>query len=179
MNLQCTPFNVILQDFTNATKLASLLYSTNTRKYEDWKANVRYLLFSPQISCDSRQLYESNWTLHFSVTCISPPKNMKQELMNGTRSGSIHACHPSGWIQSENFSQWFLHFIKHSKPAKEDPVVLLLGGHYSHTRNREVITLARKNHVDIVCLPPHCSHKMQPLDKAFMGPLKKIILPRN
>jgi hypothetical protein len=43
------------------------------------------------------------------ITCMSPTghfippllviprKNMKQELMNGTQPGSIHACHPSGW----------------------------------------------------------------------------------
>ena len=47
-----------------------------------------------------------------------------------------------------------------------------LDGHYLHTRNLEVITLARENHVDIICLPPHSTHKMQPLDKSFMGPLK-------
>jgi hypothetical protein len=41
-----------------------------------------------------------------------------------------------------------------------------------HTKNLEVITLARENHVDIICLSPHSSDKMQPLDKAFMGPLK-------
>ena len=34
------------------------------------------------------------------------------------------------------------------------------------------MSLHRENHVDIICLPPHNSHKMQPLDKAFMGPLK-------
>jgi hypothetical protein len=96
---------------------------------------------------------------------------MKQELMNGTLPGSIHACYPSGWMQSEIFFLWFLHFIKHKKPTK-DPVILVLGGHYSHTKNLEVITVAREYHVDIICLPPHSSHKMQPLDKAFMGPLK-------
>ena len=58
------------------------------------------------------------------------------------------------------------------KADKEDPVILILDGHYSQTRNLEVITLARENHVDIICLPPHSSHKMQTLDKAFMGPLK-------
>jgi hypothetical protein len=31
-NSLCTPFNIILQDFTIATKPASLLCSTNTRK---------------------------------------------------------------------------------------------------------------------------------------------------
>ena len=92
--------------------------------------------------------------------------------MNGTPSGSIHACHPSGWIQREIFSQWYLHFFKHTKPTKEDLVILVLVGHYSHTRNLEVITLARENRVDIICLPSHSSHKIQPLDKAFMGPLK-------
>jgi len=118
------------------------------------------------------------------VTCMSPigpfippllvftRNNMKEELMSGSQPGSIHACHLSGWIQSEIFSQWFLHFIKHTKPTKEDPVILVLDGHYSQTRNLTVITLARENHVDIICLPPYSSHKMQTLDKAFMGPLK-------
>jgi hypothetical protein len=31
-------------------------------------------------------------------------KYMKPDLMNGTSPGSIHACHPSGWIQSEIFA---------------------------------------------------------------------------
>jgi hypothetical protein len=118
------------------------------------------------------------------VTCMSPTgqfihplllfprKNIKQELMNGTPPGLIYPCHPSGWIQSEIFSQWFIHFIKHTKPTKEGSVFLVLDGHCSHTTNLEVISLARKNHVDIICLPPHSTHEMQPLDKAFMGPLK-------
>jgi len=72
---------------------------------------------------------------------VFPRKNMKQELKNGTPPGSIHACHPSGWIQSKIFSQWFLHFIKHTKLTKEDPVILVLDGHYSNTENLEVITL--------------------------------------
>jgi len=110
--------------------------------------------------------------LFIPLLLVFPRKNMKQELMNGTPPGSIHECHPSGWIESEIFSQCFLHFIKHTKPTKEDPVILVMDGHYSHTRNLEVITLAQENHVDIICLPPHSSHKMQPLDKAFMWPLK-------
>ena len=45
-------------------------------------------------------------------------KYMKQELMNGTPPGSIHACHPTGWIESEIFAQWILYFIKHKNPTK-------------------------------------------------------------
>jgi hypothetical protein len=39
-------------------------------------------------------------TGHFiSLLFVFPRKNIKQELMNGTLPGSIHACHPLGWIQ--------------------------------------------------------------------------------
>jgi len=47
---------------------------------------------------------------------VFPRKCMQQELMNGTPPGSIHACHFSGWIQSEIFTHLFLHSIKHTKP---------------------------------------------------------------
>jgi hypothetical protein len=99
-------------------------------------------------------------------------KNTKQELMNGTPHGSIHTCHPLRWIQSEIFTQWFLHFTKYTQPKKKEPVVLVQDVHYSHTRNLEIFTLARENHVGIICLPPHSSHKMQPSDKTSMGHLK-------
>jgi len=38
------------------------------------KRQIPSLQSATGISCDSRQLYESNWTHHFSVTCISKKK---------------------------------------------------------------------------------------------------------
>jgi len=108
-----------------------------------------------------------------------PPLLVLSRKKHETRTDEWHTTWinphvPSLWVDTKVriFSQWFLHFIQHTKLTKEDPVILVQNGHYSHTRNMEVITLARENHVDIICLPPHRSHKMQPLDKAFMGPLK-------
>jgi len=49
---------------------------------------------------------------------VFPRKCVQHELMNGIPHGSIHACHFSGWIQSEIFTHWFLHSIKHTKPTK-------------------------------------------------------------
>lgn len=103
---------------------------------------------------------------------IFPRKNMKIELMNGAPPSSIYACHQSGWIQQEIFVQWLHHFIEFTKPTEEDPVILILDGHYSHTKNLEVVNVARAHHVVIICLPPHSTHKMQPLDVAFMSPFK-------
>lgn len=103
---------------------------------------------------------------------VFPRKNMKQELLDGAPPGSIASCHPSGWIQQHIFTQWFRHFIAHVKPTEEDPVLLILDGHYSHTRNLDLIETARTHHVTIVCIPPHTSHKLQPLDLTFMSPFK-------
>lgn len=103
---------------------------------------------------------------------VWPRKNAKDELMNGTPAGSIAAYHPSGWIQTDIFTMWFNHFLKHTKPSLDDPILLVLDGHNSHTRNVDLINRARDNHVSIVCLPPHSSHKMQPLDVGFLFPLK-------
>ena len=51
-------------------------------------------------------------------------------------------------------------------------MLLILDGHYSHVRSLEVIEKARENHIKIISLPPHCTHKLQPLHKTYMGPLK-------
>ncbi|CAH2013313.1 unnamed protein product [Acanthoscelides obtectus] len=77
-----------------------------------------------------------------------------------------------GWLQMNIFTEWFKHFIKHTNLTPESKVLLILDGHLSHTRNIDVIDLARENNVDIVSLPPHTTPKLQPLDKTFMGPLK-------
>ncbi|CAK1550150.1 unnamed protein product [Leptosia nina] len=54
---------------------------------------------------------------------------------------------------------------------KEKPVLLLLDGHSSHTKNIDLIDYARENNVILLCTPPHCTHKLQPLDVSFMRPL--------
>ncbi|GBP35500.1 hypothetical protein EVAR_20010_1 [Eumeta japonica] len=92
--------------------------------------------------------------------------------MKGAPPGSIRRCHPSGWIQANLFTDWFNHFIEKTHPTEASPVLLILDGHYSHTRNLDVLMAARANNVTIISLPPHSTHKMQPLDRSFMGPLK-------
>lgn len=101
---------------------------------------------------------------------IFPRQRMKVELQDGSPPGTVFACHPSGWMQTDIFTQWFEHFLRFAKPSEDDPVLLVLDGHATHTRNLDFIEKARKSHTTVVCIPPHCSHKLQPLDVAFMGP---------
>jgi len=57
-----------------------------------------------EICCDSRQLYESNWTLHSSVTCIS--KRDHYWRMAHHRDGYRARFSPSGFFISSNIHSW-------------------------------------------------------------------------
>ena len=102
---------------------------------------------------------------------VFPRVRMKAELLDRAPPGSIAVPHKSGWMQTELFVQWFRHFIGHTNPTSASPVLLVLDGHKTHTLNLDVINLARANHVTILCLPPHCTHRLQPLDVGLMKPL--------
>ncbi|KAJ8959864.1 hypothetical protein NQ318_011599 [Aromia moschata] len=59
---------------------------------------------------------------------------------------------------------------RQSWASQEDPVLLILDGHLSHTKNLDVILKARENFVTLLCLPPYTTHKLQPLDVGVMFP---------
>ncbi|KIL55069.1 hypothetical protein M378DRAFT_58967, partial [Amanita muscaria Koide BX008] len=45
-------------------------------------------------------------------------------------------------------------------------------GHGSHEQ-LELINLARKHNIILFCLPPHTTHKLQPLDVGVFGPFQR------
>lgn len=103
---------------------------------------------------------------------IMPRVNFKESMLNGTPPGSSGAAHPSGWMNQEIFLLWIEHFAKYCKCSKEKPVLLLLDNHTSHI-SIAAIDAAKEKGVVLLTFPPHCSHKLQPLDRTVYGPLKK------
>ena len=51
------------------------------------------------------------------------------------------------------------------------PVVLILDNHETHLW-LNTIDFVKENGVVMLTLPPHCSHKLQPLDVSVSGPFK-------
>lgn len=98
---------------------------------------------------------------------VFPRKRMKQELLDSAPPGSWAECNDSGWMQSDLFVKWFEKFIVWSRASKENIVLLLLDGHVTHTKNLKLIEMAREHGVILLCFPPHCTHKLQPLDVSF------------
>ena len=102
---------------------------------------------------------------------IFPRARKAPELMTHAPPGSIDACQPKGWINCQLFSLWFDHFVKCSGASQQNKILLILGGHSSYTKNIDVIDKARGAGVILLCIPPHCSHRLQRLDVSFMKPL--------
>ncbi|XP_028049435.1 tigger transposable element-derived protein 1 isoform X1 [Monomorium pharaonis] len=109
---------------------------------------------------------------------IFPEKNNNtiNILMKGAPPSSIGDIHPSGWVQNNLFTKWLKHFISKTKPSKDDPVLLLFDGCHSYVKNIDLINLSREQFIKIISFPPHTTHKLQPLDKSFMDPLKTYYL---
>jgi len=103
---------------------------------------------------------------------IFPRVRMKQSLMDHGPPGSTGTCTKSGWINEETFEFWFDHFLNCVRPKNSaQPILLVFDGHSSHTRNLNVVLKARENNVMLLCMPSHCTHRLQPLDVAFFKSL--------
>ena len=102
---------------------------------------------------------------------IFPRKRMVDLLMNGAPPQSIGLANPSGWTDSEIFIDWLKHLVKFTNSSTTNRHVIVLDGHHIH-KTLAAVEYARGHGIDMVILPPHCTHKMQPLDRTFFKPLK-------
>jgi hypothetical protein len=83
------------------------------------------------------------------------------------------ATSPNGWTTNEIGFDWIQHFDRHTKPRKTGGYrVLVLDGHESH-HSVEFELYCKENNIITLCMPPHSSHLLQPLDVGCFGPLKK------
>ena len=72
---------------------------------------------------------------------IFPRVHFKEHMLKGAPYGSLGLSAPSGWMNSDLFSQTLLHFIGHMHVSKSNPGLLILDNHRSHL-GLEIITLA-------------------------------------
>ncbi|XP_072398204.1 uncharacterized protein [Diabrotica undecimpunctata] len=89
-------------------------------------------------------------------------------------AGSAGSANPSGWMKEVHFIQYIQHFIKYGKASKENPLLLLIYNHDSHL-SPEALNICKDHGITVLSFPPHCSHKLQPLDRSVYEPLKKYV----
>ena len=120
---------------------------------------------------------EKGQTITAVCAVYTPPmlifkrKRMTDLILKGSPPGTIGAASENGWINSELFVKWLQHFVQHAKPGPDNKVLLVMDGHVTH-KSLQAIDYARENSIVMICLPPHTTHCMQPLDRTIYGPLK-------
>lgn len=105
---------------------------------------------------------------------IFPRVRFKPHFLQDAPPGSDGSANPSGWMKEVHFIEYIRHFIKYSKASKENPLVLLLDNHDSHL-SPGALNICKEQGITVLSFPPHCSHKLQPLDRSVYGPLKKYV----
>lgn len=102
---------------------------------------------------------------------IFPRVKLNPAFLFGAPPGSNAAPHVSGWMTEETFLLFLQHFVKYTKCSKEKKVLLILDNHESHI-SLAAIDFARSNGIVMLTFPPHCSHRLQPLDVCVYAPFK-------
>ena len=78
----------------------------------------------------------------------------------------------NGWTSDFHCYQWFkdtfiLQTTEQNTSGK--PILLIYDGHGSHEKY-ELLRLAKEHKIILFSLPPHTTHKLQPLDVRIFGP---------
>lgn len=105
---------------------------------------------------------------------IFPRVNFREHFIRNGPTGSIGSANPSGWMKSGDFLIFIKHFAQHTRCSKEKPVLIVCDNHESHL-SIDVIDFCKENGIVLLTFTPHCSHKLQPLDRTVFGPLKKFV----
>lgn len=79
----------------------------------------------------------------------------------------------NGWTTNELGLEWISHFKNATFPRKVGRYCLLvLDGHESH-HSTDFEAYCKEHDIITLCMPPHSSHLLQPLDVGCFGPLKR------
>lgn len=105
---------------------------------------------------------------------VFPRKKFKKSFLIGGPTGCSGAGNPSGWMNADQFVEFLAFFQSHVRATVENPVLLILDNHESHLCIRG-LDYCKENGIIVLSLPPHTSHKLQPLDRSVFGPFKKAV----
>jgi len=91
-------------------------------RFESHTSDIFCSVRGMEISCDIRELYESNWIIHSSVTCI--PKKINKTKTDEWHTTWINPRVPSLGVDNElDFHPVVSLFHETYKADKKDPVI--------------------------------------------------------
>lgn len=93
------------------------------------------------------------------------PRKTWQKIYWDSKYSNAGCVNESGLKQNE-FIKFMQHFIAHSHTSKTNPTLLIFDA-YASLLSVEALDLAAENGITFLTFPPHCSHRMSPLEVSF------------
>ena len=109
---------------------------------------------------------------HLPPAMVFPRVNFRNHMIKGAPAGTLGLAGKTGWMTVELFYQVMEHFIKHSHSSPQNPSLLIFDNHESHL-SFKTSSMAKEHGVTVLTIPPHCSHRIQPLDVSVYYPFSK------
>ena len=106
-----------------------------------------------------------------------PRVKFQRHFLNGAPPGSKGGENPSAWMTKKHFLDFLKHFVEHVRCTHEKPCLLLLDNHESHISIKG-LDFAKETGIVMLSFSPHCTHRLQPLDRSIYGPFKNILIQR-
>ncbi|CAG4953195.1 unnamed protein product [Parnassius apollo] len=102
---------------------------------------------------------------------VFPRVHFKDHFLNGAPVVSLGLSNRSGWMMAELHVDVLKHIQRHTSCTKDNPILIICDNHESHV-SIQAVNFCRDRGIVYLCLPPHTSHKLQPLDVSVFGPFK-------
>lgn len=102
---------------------------------------------------------------------LFPRKKFVSAMLLNAFPGTLGLANENGYMTKSTFVSVLNHIIKHTAATKDNPFLLLVDNVETHL-SVEALNVAKDNGITILTFPPHCTHRLQPLDVSLFGPFK-------
>ncbi|KAG5278091.1 hypothetical protein AALO_G00095080 [Alosa alosa] len=102
---------------------------------------------------------------------VFPRVKFKDCFMTGAPPGAKGTATRTGWMNEDIWPEFLDHLIQHTNCTPDRPMLLILDNLKAHI-SLKAIEMSKSIGIVLLTLPPHTSHRMQPLDVAVYGPFK-------
>ena len=100
-------------------------------------------------------------------------KNLYDGWTEGGPAETWYNATSSGWMDEPTFFDWLTKLFIPAVADIDGGKLLFFDGHGSHISLR-IVETCRESNVHLVCLIPHSSHILQPLDVSVFKPMKTV-----
>ena len=159
LNLQAKPQNIFNVDETGfQTDIGSqkIFCKRGLKNPHKTVSSSTKTMYTVQVCCSANGDF-------LPMYIVFKGKHLYDTWCKGGPEDAVYNCSDSGWMESDQFIEWFQKVFLPATSHLEGGKLLVFDGHNSHLSTK-VVDIAVQNNTELLCLPAHTSSILQPLD---------------